>query len=111
MGLHWLDGGSMHSMWNPYDKLSVEIVSYIMEVAYECQNFELALLWFPNQWAFKHSLACHKFSLVYYHVPPGHLTLSILSMAIYTCSNYLRELTRGLAKYLKIASSSSQLEL
>lgn len=50
IGLHWLDGASMDSMWNPHDKLSVEIVSYIMEAACECQEFELALLlWSPSQ--------------------------------------------------------------
>lgn len=34
-----LDGTSMNAMWTDYDKLSVKILSYLMEVTLKCSKF------------------------------------------------------------------------
>ena len=120
----YVNGILMDSMWNDYDKLSVQLLTYLIEVGQTFQNMNSCFM-LAKQWASKHCLACHEFSspLLQSPIPPsmshfeyGPLTQTLESLEIGEAFSNLSSLTKA-SSYLtyiklpKIASFSSQLEV
>ena len=90
------DRALMYSMWNNYnklsanfDKLSVKILSYLMEVAMDTQKARVLVLRAPSQRAFKNSLTCLECSF-FFISSQTTLDVSLWAWPLYTCSTYLK---------------------
>ena len=71
-GLHRLNGASMDPTWNNYNNLLVTILRCLMESLKEYWEFVHSVSWVPNEWVFKHVLACREvISFIKYHFSLG----------------------------------------